>query len=65
LRRHWAEKSPERRAEQGDKMRRGLVVAEVRRQIEKSRLEQGLPERVAAEQFLGELAAEVLGGGAA
>jgi hypothetical protein len=39
-----------------------LVVAEIRRQIAESRKAQGLPEHVAAGQFLDELAREVLGG---
>jgi hypothetical protein len=60
----WADTTPEQRREQTSATRRALVVAEIRRQIEKSRLEQGLPAHVVSEQFLQELSREVLGGDA-
>jgi hypothetical protein len=40
-----------------------MTPAEIRRQVAESRRAQGLPEHVAADRFLDELAAEVLGGG--
>jgi hypothetical protein len=59
----WAGSTPEQRKAGTAKARRGLVVAEIRRQVEESRRAQGLSPTVAAEQFLDELAREVLGGG--
>lgn len=58
----WAGSTPESRKAALLKTRRALVVAEIRRQIAESRKAQGLPEHVAAGQFLDELAREVLGG---
>jgi hypothetical protein len=43
-------------------MRTANAITEIHRQIRESRRAAGLPDRVAAERFLDQLAAEVLGG---
>jgi hypothetical protein len=63
VRRAWASKTPEQRKAGTQKARLTHAVNEIRRQVRESRTAQGLPEHVTAEQFLDELAAEVLGGG--
>jgi hypothetical protein len=59
----WVGRGPEQRKAETAAMRRAAMLAEVRRQIAESRRAQGLPEHVAARQFLDDLAREVLGGG--
>jgi hypothetical protein len=59
----WAGKTPEQRRAETQKARATFAFNEIRRQVAASRKAQGLPEHVAAERFLDELAAEVLGGG--
>jgi hypothetical protein len=63
MRRHWAAQADEERQSRARTARQGLVVAEIKRQIAESRHAQGLPEHIAAERFLDDLAREVLGGG--
>ena len=61
----WAGSTPEQRKAGTQKARLTYAINEIRRQVAESRKAQGLPEHVAAERFLDELAAEVLGGGVA
>ena len=59
----WTGSTPESRQAGTQKARLTHAVNEIRRQVALSRRAQGLPDRVAAERFLDQLAAEVLGGG--
>jgi hypothetical protein len=59
----WVGKTQAQKDATARKARLGLAVKEIHRQIRESRRVAGLPDRVAAERFLDQLAAEVLGGG--
>jgi predicted RNA-binding Zn ribbon-like protein len=59
----WTGTTPEERQAKTTAARRALALAEIKRSVAESRRAQGLPETVNAEQFLRELAAEIVQGG--